>query len=263
VGLNIESSGGAGAFVDEGAPAPFSAMSFGTRVVFPRKKLVVMYPITDELPRSTSGLILPLLTRNATKNCIQACDRNFIDPSNAGSTAGPAAVSYGAPTFVCAGGTVADLDAVIGAGIESLINNKSTLDNVSAILHPNTLTGMKMIRNSSGNLAYPDLTAGNLFGLNVISSASVPYAGSPISASIILLDSSRVWVADEGELFFEVSRYGTVESSDSPTNNNLVPTAANLTSLFQTSSMACRLTRYINWKIGSTNSCAVISGVPY
>jgi hypothetical protein len=65
---------------------------------------------------------------------------------------------------------------------------------------------------------------------------------------VVLVDTSRLVYADEGELAVKVSTEASIEMSDAPTGSSLTPTAStSLVSLFQTNSTALMAERYVGW----------------
>lgn len=76
--------------------------------------------------------------------------------------------------------------------------------------------------------------------------AGVPVvAGDSAGDVVVLVDTSRLLYADEGELAISVTNQAALEMDDAPTGSSLTPTATSLVSLFQTNSTAIRAERYI------------------
>jgi HK97 family phage major capsid protein len=258
----------ASAWVGGGAPVPASAQSYAAAVTLPRRKVVSMCVVTEELARNPSPSAEPALSRDFIASVVDAADTSFIDPTNSGSAAKPAAVTNGAPSFALGGSDVAALDAGLNALHESLATNGSTFEFVHYVMHPATLGAMALMRVSgSGALAYPELnirSGGFIGGIPVIASASVSgHTGSPVDSIIALVDASRIWLADDGELRFETSRYSAIEMLDDPTNDSNTPTATTTVSLLQTNSVAAKGTRVLNFARADTGAVAVLTGVPF
>jgi HK97 family phage major capsid protein len=265
--LTAQSARVSASWVAQGAAAPLSKNGYAASVTLPRLKIVSLAAIDVELARSSDPVAEQELSRDFSVAVATASDIAFIDPSNAG-TAGetPASVCYGAPSFICSGGSVGAVDSDLTLLQQSLIASGSTLEYAAWIMHPNTVCTLSLLRVGSGDLAYPQLnvrTGGFIAGIPVIVSASVPYDYSPLITSIVLLDASRVWIADDGDLRFDTAKYTSLQMSNAPTADSVTGTGTTGVSMMQTSSLALRGTRTLNFKIADAAAAAVLSGVHY
>lgn len=258
---DLRQSGGTSAYwPGEGKPASLSKPSFASVITLPRLKVIALSVIMAELAMSASVNAEATLSFDFATSLLKGTDSAFIDVSNAGvAGAKPAAVTYGAPAFAIAGTTPAQIDAGLQSLTESLLANGSTLEKAVFIMHPASAAFLATVRGSGGARAYPDINVrgGFLNGLPVLASASVPWGLSPHLGIIALLDGSRLWLADESEVEFNVSRNATIQMLDNPTNDTVTPTATTAVSMWQTNAMVLRSERFINWKLAEAGACAV------
>ena len=68
---------------------------------------------------------------------------------------------------------------------------------------------------------------------------------------VVAVDSAQLFIADEGGLEVTISRRGTLEMSDTPTNDTVTPAATSMVSLWQTNSAALKCDRFMTWDIPS------------
>jgi HK97 family phage major capsid protein len=263
--LTAMTGGTSASWVGEGKPAPFSKPAF-SRLATPLGvlKIVAMCAEGTELLRAADPDSELIIGADFADACVAAADGAFIDPQNAGiAGVKPASIVFGAPAFASSGVTAAQIDADLGRLIESLVANGSNLLFAVWILHPLTAAAMARINNAAGDRAYPALSVkgGELLGLPAITSASVPHVGSPQSGSIVLLDASRVWVAEDPAMELALSKAAAVQFVDNPTNDITTPTPTAMVSAFQTHSVILRGTRTVNWQIATPGACAVLNGV--
>ena len=224
-----------------------------------------MAVVDMELARSSDPGAEEMITNDMRAACIASSDQSFLDPSlGAIANLRPASVTYGSPQFSSGGSTALQILADLGKLIESLIARGSTLQFAVWILHPITAAFLSRLTNANGDASFPNVSVlgGTLLGLPIIVSASLPgHVGSPSTSQITLLDAARVWVAQDPQMELTISRHGTIEMLDNPTNSSLTPTATTMVSMFQANSVALRAIRTINWKISDPGFAAVLTGV--
>jgi HK97 family phage major capsid protein len=168
----------------------------------------------------------------------------------------PASISYGSGAFVSSGGTAANTDSDFKLMLGSLSDAGSTLEYGAWVMAPKAAIYLAGLRDTSGALAYPQVNArgGMLMGLPVLTTAGVPVTGSPPSSTITLLDPSQVLVADDGGGSIQVAESAAVQMSDSPAEG-----AQHLVSLFQTNSVALKLSRHANWRAARPGMARVLT----
>jgi HK97 family phage major capsid protein len=262
--LNVETTATGANWVGEGRPAPLTKAVLARLLQLVPLKVVALAVITEELAKSSTPNAESALSRDFTEACVMASDVAFIDPGN-GGIAGtkPPSITYGAPAFASGGATALLVDADLGRMIEALIAAGSDLRFAAWVIHPVTAAFLARLRNANGDYAYPGVTVfgGVLMGLPVVVSASVPHGGSPSIGSIVLVDGSRVWLAEDSAMAFDASRSATLQMADNPTNDVMTPTPTTQTSMFQTNSVALRGVRAMNWRIAAPGFAAVLNGL--
>ncbi len=250
----------ASAWVGEGQPIPISKPQFAAAVTLPRLKVASMTVMSLELARAEGANAESAFSAEISRSLVSGSDAAFIDPSNAGSSSKPAAVTNGQAAFAISGQTVTAIDNDLQRMIDHLVDNGSTLEAAAFVMHPGTAAFLARVRGTGGEAAYPKITAkgGELVGVPVLTSGAVPRVGSPLAGSISLVDGSRVWAADEGEVEFDVATHASIQMLDNPTNASSDGTATTMVSMYQTRAAALRGTRTINWK-AAPYSAAVLT----
>jgi hypothetical protein len=81
---------------------------------------------------------------------------------------------------------------------------------------------------------------------------------------IVLVNQKEILFADDGQVTIDASREASLEMLDNPTNQS-VPSVTPTTqvSMFQTSSVAIKATRFINWKKRRDFAVAYIKDAAY
>jgi hypothetical protein len=140
---------------------------------------------------------------------------------------------------------------------------------LNAVWFMNTITAAYLgsLRGSGGSPSYPGMGAlgGTLLGLPAITTAGILRSGSPSPGTtyLALVDASRVWLVDDG-ISFKASEAAAIEMSDTPSNNSVTGNAANMTSMYQTNSIALLSTSFLNWRaVTNASAAAVLTGVEY
>jgi len=264
--LVAETGAASAGWVGEGVAAPASRGNLAAGFKLVRRKLVSISPISDELARSSEGRAELTIQRGMLKGIIGASDASLIDVTNAGiDQVRPKSITYGAPTIVVAGSTIAAIDAGIVAGIGTAVGLGSTLETPVLVMHPISAAYLTMLRNTNGTPAYPELNlraGGFLAGIPVLLSASVPRVGSPISSTITLLDGSRIWLASDPDMRLDYAKSAAIQMLDNPVGSSVAGGAGNaMVSMFQTSSVAVRGIRYMSW--AGAPGAAVVLTIPF
>ncbi len=254
-------SGTASSWVGEGKPVPVSKPQYSKIAALTRLKVSTLAVQTKELVLSAHVDAQLAVASDFVRACVVARDSAFIDVQNSGTSgAKPASITSGAPAFASTGITVATIDADLGRCVDSLSAHGSTLESACWIMHPLSAAFLSRLRVTSSGFAYPDISVlgGMLMGLPVPTSASVPHVGSPQSASIALVDGSRVWLAADDTAEIDTSEEAAFEQLDNPTNAT-TPTATTMTSMFQSNAIALRGNQTLNWALAEAGAVAVLN----
>jgi hypothetical protein len=177
----------------------------------------------------------------------------------------PMSVTYAASSRASTGSSLAQIDADLLALVQSASNAGANLSMCSWVMSEGSAAYLASLRGTGGAPAFPDVrihSDGELYGIHQIASQSIVSAASPTNQIIALIDASQVWVADGGAEISS-SSIASLEMVDSPTGSAASGTGAQLTSLFQTESVAIKSVLHTNWKRVSANSVQVLTGVSY
>jgi HK97 family phage major capsid protein len=251
--IPMQTSGGQGYWVGQGAPKPLTSFEFES-AVFPFAKVANIAVLTQELVRF-SNPSADTLTRQALADALRArLDIDFIDPAKAAvANVSPASITNGLTPVTSAGNTVdgalADLEAVMAAfAAAGLVPN-------AAIMSAGNALALSMMRGPLGNPVFGGMSpSGGSFGatpgtgLPVIVSEYVTQVGDSSGSPIIFLNTNEVLLADEGGVTIDASTEASLEMLDNPTNNSATATATTQVSMFQTNSVALKAERFIYWQ---------------
>jgi HK97 family phage major capsid protein len=250
-------------FIAQGKPIPVSSADITGLTLYPLKVAALAVVSSELFDASTPGAE-GLLTIDLVDACAQATDDAFLDPTNLGSDEKPASVTSGVVPLTSSGSTFAQIDADLQKMVQQLVAAGSTLIATAWILRPQTAVYLAGLRDTADGLAYPAISVlgGMLKGLPVIVTNNLPGPGSPIANHIVLLDASQVALADEGAAEIAVSKQGTLQMSDTPTNSTTTGTATTMVSMWQTSSVSIRGVLWVNF-ILRRPFVSVLAGVTF
>lgn len=223
-----------GYWLGEQKAVKVSPLAFDRKTLKPLK-VAALVAMSEELLEDSDPRADGILRAMLQAAIQRATDTAFIDSTNAGSATKPAAVTYGARSFVSSGNLEDDLQRAI-------FNFAGNWATAAWILSPAdaALIALK----DAGNGAARGLGAlgGELVGLPAFTSEGVP------TGQLSLVDASGVAVCDEG-VSFAAATDASIELDDAPTGAGDTPTAASarLANLFQSDIVALRARRRLNW----------------
>jgi HK97 family phage major capsid protein/HK97 family phage prohead protease len=251
----------AGAWVGEGAPKPVKRIGLSALTLTPHK-LAVISTFTEEMAMYSVPAIEGLLRQAMADDTAESLDGFLID-NVAGSPTRPAGLLNGVTPITASALTpataamVADLKAIVGAivaagggrNIAILINSAQAM----AIGLSTTTTGDFLFESTDA--------AGRKFNSRFIISRSVP-AGTVIGVdaadfATVTGDAPRFAVSNEATLHEEDTT--PLALATGPQGTAVV--ASPMRSLFQTDSLAIRLSLYLTWGMRRTGMVATITGV--
>lgn len=234
---------GTASWTGEGRAKPLTQWTYGTSMLQPLK-IATIAVVTEELLKRAS-LPADLMIRDELVRALVArMDVDFVNPAKA-AVAGisPASVTNGVTPIVSSGN-----DAVaIRNDIAALMGKFLAANNVPStgvyLMGTALALQLSMMQNLLGQTEFPGIgmTGGTFMGLPVIVSDYVP------AETVILMNASDVYFADEGGIDVSMSREASLEMDSAPTHNSTTPTPAQLVSLWQTNSVAWRVERSLNW----------------
>jgi len=255
-----------GSGAGEGSSIPVSKAGF-TRALLRELRCSGVSVVTRELAMISKPSAEATITRDVRDALVRKVDETFIDVTNLGSPEErPASITRNAPQFPSTGTSVASIDADLRLLLNSLYDGGSDLVNAAWVLHPRSAAFLASLRGSGGSPCYPGMGArgGVLLGLPCITSGSIARSGSPQETSLFLIDSSRVWLCDDGRMELSTSDATVVEMSDVPTGDSATGTGSSVVSMWQTESLAVKTTKWINWRaVDAASAAATLTRVNF
>jgi HK97 family phage major capsid protein len=238
----------AGSFVGEGQAIPVRQGAFTTQALVP-KKVAVLTTWTREMDEHSIPAIEGILREAIQLDTTVAVDSVLLD-ANPATLIRPAGLLNGvaALTATAGGGLVAlvgDLKALIGALTAATYGNIRT---PVWLMNPADILGASLVSAANTGI-FPfaaQVAAGNLLGIPIIDSATVPVK------TMILIDAADFVVADGGAPRMEISDQATLHMEDTNPTDLVGPgspgaVASPQRSLFQTDSLALRMIMPLNW----------------
>lgn len=259
-----ETDAGTAYWVGQGKPKPLTRFGLDAAPLG-FAKVAVIAVIAEESARFSNPSSEDYVRGALTRAIRRKLDTDFVDPSKiAVSNVSPAAITNSV-TPLTSSGTSAD---AIRFDIMQLLSPFITANQDPAnlvIIMPSTLAlAASLLTNGLGGREFPDLSmnGGRIQGIPVITSQYAA-AGSPPSNLVIALDTSRIYLADDGGVNVDVSREASLEMDDAPQQDGSTGTGASLVSLWQNNLIGLRAERFINWTKAGGVSVTYMAGVAW
>jgi len=259
----MQTSGGEGYWVGQGAPKPLTKFDFDA-VTLGFSKVANIAVITQELARFSNPSADAQVRRSLAEALRARIDIDFVDPAKAlVANVSPASITNGITAIPSSGSDLnsvrADLEALFGAFISA---NQSLTSGVW-IMGGNNALALSMMRNELGQPSFAGVTpaGGSFMGLPVIVSQHVP--GDSSGGIIVLVNADDIMLADDGQFTIDASDQASLQMDDAPTNNSATPTATSVVSMFQTNSIALKCERFINWQRRRDSAVQYLSNAAY
>jgi hypothetical protein len=203
-----------------------------------RAKVCLIRSFTEELMRLAAAGSIEFLRDQLARILALGLDLKLVDETIAAAGNCPASWTNG----VTPGSATDDAETDLATLTAAYVAGGGSM--ASAVLLISSQTASDVARSWSllGDLT----TAGGVL-------AGIPtLASDAVGDRIILLDSSRIYVADDGDAELSLARHAALEMSDSPTGSvatgsPTAPAATNLVSLWQSHAVALKAERYVNW----------------
>lgn len=248
----------AGGFVLEGDPIPVGRMTL-TSITLTPTKFGIIVPMTKEVMRYTNPTLESVVRSELLARTAITLDGLLID-SNAVSTTRPAGLLNG----VSAAGTAyggGDYQAFL-ADIKTLLAPFDTANAgraIALLMNPSQARNVRMLAgpNSSGFGWANQFLA----DFRVIASTVVP------AGTIIAVDTADFVTSTGDSPNFETSDQATIHMESSPSQISATGSpntvAAPVRSMFQTNSVALKMTMDVNWAMRRTGMVQYLSGVTW
>jgi HK97 family phage major capsid protein len=259
--LGISTSAGAGYWVGEGQPKPLTSFNFDKTTLTPLKCANIVVLTQELLLRESANA--ETMVRDEMRNAlVQLIDTAFVDPTNAGTAnVKPASVANGAPHSAASGtGDADDIRSDLRSLINEFIVANQQGGEIVLLMRATDALGAGMMVNALGQPEFPNISmgGGSLFpGLSVVTSQVVP------AGTIIALQPSEIFLADDGGFKVDVSTEASLQMLDNPTNASADGTATSMVSMFQTNSVAFLCERIINWKKRRSTAVTYLTGAAW
>jgi len=243
-----QTAGATAGWIGEGAPKPVSKLSFDQVSLTPCKVAVIVV-YSEELLRVSRPNVETVAQADLVQACATAIDAALIDSAAAVAGVRPAGLANGVTPIAAGGSTAAQIDAALKQALAAMLAQNIPIQGVSVLMNPVDAIGLGMIRTTSGDLVYPTVSAGTLYGMSIVRSASIA------AGTLMVIAAPQILVADAGVLV-DSSREASLQLDSAPANP---PTP--LVSLWQQDLAALRVERIINWMKRTSACFQVITGV--
>jgi HK97 family phage major capsid protein/HK97 family phage prohead protease len=257
-----------GYWVGEGQPKPMSKAGF-TRTTLLPYKAAALTAATMEVLRDSSPSAETLIRDDIAKSVAARLDTDFLDPQKGlEANVSPASISNGVTPIVSSGRDAdsvrADMVSVMAAYLAANNTPSSGVWVMSAI----TALQLSLLTNALGQPEFPgmSMTGGTLQGLPVITSEYIAYTtDSPTEGrDVFLVNASDIYFGDDGGIDVRMSTEASLEMEDGPANASAPTVAqAQLTSMFQTNSVAFLAERTVGWARRRTEAVVQLSQVEW
>lgn len=250
---------GSASWVAEGRPLPVTKHGY-SEVELGFAKLGAIATLTREVIAFSNPNAETVVRDGLASSLIETLDRDFLDPDKAEVPGvSPASVINGIDDIPSVGGS--DIDAVkrdLEALFFAFLNADNPPDDAVFLMSSKLAFRLSALQNMFGQREFPEIHfgGGRLMGLPVLTSNYIPVD------RVILLNPREVYFA-EGGIHLDASDSVSLELRDDPTNDSVTPTGAQMTSMFQTSTVALKILKAVNWKRRRESAAAWLSGVQW
>jgi HK97 family phage prohead protease len=244
----------AGGFVLEGDPIPVGRMTLDSTTLTPHKFGIIV-PMTKEVMRYTNPALEAVVRSELLNRTSIRLDTLLID-TTAGSTTRPAGLRYG----VSAAGSAYGGD-----------DYKAFLEDMKTLLSPfdtaNAGRSLALLMNPAQARSIRMLAGPNSSGFGwanqFLADFRVIVSTTVTAGTIIAIDTADFVTGTGDTPLFETSDQATIHMSDTPLEivSGTPTTADPVRSMFQTNSVALKMTMDVTWAMRRTGMVQWISGV--
>jgi len=253
----------AGGFVGEGSAIPVKAGSYSEKSLAP-KKMGVISPFSKELAMHSMPSIQTMVQDQIIADTAEALDTAFFD-ANARSSSRPAGLqdttdgAGAANVNASAGNTVAnittDLKGVLGRALAARVGNSGVW-----VMNPLRRLGLMTVQDAaSGEYPFRDeVNRGTLYGYPIVVSQNMS------SSLVAFVPSDTVVFANDYAPRIDVSDTATLHMANPASeivSGTGPATADPVRSLFQTDTIAVRMTLGLDWLVIRADGCQVLTSV--
>jgi HK97 family phage major capsid protein len=266
VRVATQTVGGSAYWVGQGLPKPLTKETFST-ITLDFAKVATIVVLTKEEVRF-SNPSAEMKVRDDMANAVNArIDQDFINPANAGTAnVKPASILSGVAATAVSGTTAAAFRVDFKNLMSAMIAANITPTTGVLIMSSTIALNLSLMMNALGQREFPDITmlGGRLFGFPVLVSEYLTALGSPSTQEIVMVNTSDIYLADDGNVTIDSSSEASLEMLDaSLVQDATAGTGASLVSLWQNNLLGLRAEREITWKKRRTAAAAYLSPVAY
>lgn len=248
--------GGDGYWVGEGAAKPLTAFAFARTTLEPLK-VASLCVVTKELLEDSSPAADALLRDLLAGALRERKDRDFIDPTNAGTASiKPASITNAATPIAASGtGDADDVRTDVRAAMQGFIDANNPPTTGVWIMSASTALALSLMQNALGQSEFAgvSMNGGMFAGLPVITSQYVP--GGTAGYYVVLANAADIYYGDTGDITVDTSEHATIEMSDNPDGE-----VGTNVGMFQTNRVAFRAEQRLDWALRRATAVQVISG---
>lgn len=253
----------AGGFVAEGSAIPVKSGSIGNKTLA-AKGFKVMSTFTNELARHSTPSIQALIQDQILRDTAEALDTAFFDNGARTSTRpagmrdatdGAGAANINASAGATVANIVSDLKGVLGRAMAARVGSSGVW-----VMNPLRRLGLMTVQDAaSGEYPFRDeVNRGTLFGFPVVVSQNMD------AALVAFIPNDTVAFANDYTPRIDVSDSATIHMVDSaalPIVDGAGVAADPVRSMFQTNSVAVRMTMGLDWIIVRANGVQMLTAV--
>jgi len=232
----------AGAWRKEGDPIVVRRAATTTQQLTP-KSMGVITPFTQECLERSTPSIEALIRQWIVTDTSEAMDLQFISDV-APDAVQPGGLQHyaGSNTLASSGSTAAEITSDMKAML-GLMTDKNLGANPVYIMHPTNQIALNMSMTAVGTPAFPETANGTLYGIPIVTSTNVP------KDIVFLMDAAQFASAMSGPRFLgtDVASIHEEDTAPAPLHAADGTAAAPVRSLYQTNSLALRLTLECDW----------------
>lgn len=246
-------------WVGEGKAIPVTSMDFSD-VTLTSLEIDALAAITKKLLRESSPAAEMLVRDGLVQAVRQKIDTTFLSTAAAVTGVSPAGILEGLSAGSASGYDADALRADVASLYAGFITAKNATD-LYWVMGPSLAKQVSLMRNALGQREFPDLSqkGGTLEGDPVV-------VGDNVGAGdFILLKPSDIYKIGDRGISVAISDQATIEMDTVPTGDAGVPTAqsANMVSMFQSNSVAIKVTMPMNYAKRRSSAVAYIGDADY
>jgi HK97 family phage major capsid protein len=236
-----QTAGSVGAWVAEGAAIPVDNIALDSIQLIPRE-LGTIIILTKKAIEHSNPSALAVVQNDLMEASARTVDVTFLDAA-AATTARPrgAFASAGSVTASAAVGALVQMDADAKGLLNHFSSNNIPQTGMAWLMHPAAQREIQFIRDTNGNRVYPEAGQGMWHGIPIIDSTQCD------ADTIDLVAAGHIIVADDFGPMIDLSTDATLHRDDAPNADIAVP-ATGVVSMYQTASVAIRLTQGLSWE---------------